>query len=165
MAADASGYWFLDGIDLWTSFGMLIEEGSANLLRYPPKKESITHDWMDADGIEVDLSRVFFGPREIPLVMGIIASSEEDFWLKHNAFISQLTQPGIRRLTISAHGERSYYIYYKECNNYNPVKALQGKEGARFVGAKFTVVIVEPKPDIDNTHVFIVDEDGRFLIT
>jgi hypothetical protein len=162
---DVSGFYFIDGIDLWTAFGLMIEEGSADFLRYPPKKVSIEHDWMDSNGIDVDLSRVFFGPREGVLNCAIFAESEDDFWTKHNQFIATMTQPNLRRLSIKAHGERSYNVYYKECNNYKQIKALKGLDTAYKIVGRFSLVIVEPEPTIDASNVFIVDEDGRFLIT
>jgi hypothetical protein len=162
---DASGNWYIDGIDLWIAFGMIIEKGSADLLALAPKKDSITHDWMDSNGIDVDLARVFFSEREIPLQLGILASSEEDYWAKRDAFFSQITQPGLHRLEIKAHGERSYHFYYKETNNYSQVSTLKGLPDSRQIGHKFTVVIVEPEPTLDSTTEFIIDEDGRFLVT
>ncbi len=162
---DVSGYYFIDGIDLWTTFGLVVEEGSADMLQYAPKKESIKHDWMDSNGVEVDLSRIFFGPREIILKCAILCESEEEFWEKHDDFISHLIQPGKRRLSIKAHGERSYYVYYKECNNYTQVKALQGIDTPKKVAARFSLVLEEPEPQVDASHTFLITEEGHFIIT
>ena len=167
--ADVSGYAWIDGIDLWTAFGLFIEKGSADFLRHPPKKDSITHDWMDSHGIDVDLSRYFFKERQGALNMGMIADSEEQFWEKHQSFIATLTQPGTRRLTLKAHGERSYFVFYKECNNWTQVKPLKGVDeqifGPNKVGAKFSLVVIEPNPQIDASLVYLVDEEGRFIVT
>lgn len=162
---DLSGKWYLDGIDLWLNFGLIIEKGSADLLALPPKKESITHDWKDANGIDVDLTNFFFAEREIPLQCGILAASEEQYWQKKEAFFSQITQPGLHRLEIKAHGERSYYIFYKETNNYSQVTTLRNLPDDRKIAHKFTVVVVEPEPQLFNDSVFIIDEDGRYLVT
>jgi hypothetical protein len=162
---DVSGRAFLDGIDLWTVFSVFIEEGSADFLRYPPKKESITRDWGDSHGVEVDLSRVFFGSREGVLNCAIITTSETDFWLKHNALISQLVQPEKRRLSFKSHGERSYYVYYKECNNYKSAAPLKGETDDGLFAYRFSLVIVEPEPVVDASHVFLVNEDDVFIIT
>jgi len=162
---DVSGYFFIDGIDLFTTFGMIIEEGSADFLKYPPKKAGIEHDWMDANGREVDLSRIFFDQREGVLNMAIFATTEDEFWTRHNQFISQMIQPGTHRLTLKSHGERSYYIYYKECNNYKKGKPLTGNGEANLVAYRFSIVVVEPEPQVDSSHVFLVAEDNVFIIT
>jgi hypothetical protein len=160
-----SGLSFIDGADLWTVYGMFIEKGTADFLRYAPKKDSITHDWMDANGIDVDLSRIFFSQREVNLSCAIITSDEDEFWAKHKAFVALMTQPGLRRLEITSHGQRSYFVYYKECNNYSQAIPLRGSTDPGMIAHKFNIVIVEPSPSTDNGDVFIVDEDGRFLIT
>lgn len=162
---DATGYFFLDGIDMWATFGVFIEEGSSDFLRYAPKKESIQHDWQDANGIEVDLSRIFFGPRDVILNCAIIVNTEEEFWEKHGFLISQLIQPELHRLSFKSHGERSYYVYYKECNNYKSVVPIKGDGLAGIKAYKFSLVLVEPEPQVDSSHVFLVTEDNVFLIT
>jgi hypothetical protein len=162
---DVSGRYFLDGNDLWLTFGVFIEEGSADFLRHPPKKTSIEHDWQDSNGVEVDLSRVFFDKREGVLNLAIITNSEADFWTKHENFISQWAQPGLHRLSFKSHGERSYYVYYKECNNYKSAKALTGDGNSGLIAYRFSMVIVEPEPQIDASHVFLITEDEYFLIT
>jgi hypothetical protein len=162
---DFTGYVFIDGIDLWTAFNIMVEEGSAEFLRWPPKKESISHNWKDRNGIDVDLSRFFFSERQGSLRMGMIADNEDSFWQKHEQLIATLTQPGTRRLEFKSHGSRSYFVYYKECNSWTQVKALKGDGGVNIVAAKFAMTIVEPEPQIDPSNIYIVDEEGRFLIT
>jgi hypothetical protein len=162
---DATGYAFLDGIDLWTQFRIFIESGSAALLQYAPKKESIVRDWGDANGVQVDLSRIFLGARDIVLNCAIVVQSEAEFWEKHNFLISQFAQPNLHRLSFKAHGERSYYVYYKECNNYKAEKALTGNGLTGLKAYRFSLVISEPEPEFDASHVFLVTEDNVFLIT
>lgn len=161
---DVTGYAWIDGIDLWTAFGVFIEKGSADFLKYAPKKESITHDWMDSDGLDVDLSRYFLQERTVALNCAIVTDTETDFWAKHNSFIATLLQPGTRRLELKAHVDKAYDIYYKECNNYSQVLPLKGTNDNRIAG-RFTLVIVEPNPKIDASLIFIVDDDGRYLVT
>jgi len=163
---DLSGKWFIDGIDLFATFKLFIEEGSADFLKFPPKKASIEHDWMDSHGREVDLSRVFLDQREGVLEMAIIATNRDDFFQKQSDFITHMTQPGKRRFEIDSHGNRSYYIYYKECNNFRAVKALTGSMTGYFA-YRFSLVVVEPEPQagIAGENVFLIDEDNRFIVT
>lgn len=161
---DLSGYWFIDGIDIFQTFSCWIEEGSADFLKYPPKKASIEHDWQDANGRDVDLSRIFFDQREGVLNMAIWATSQEAFFEKHKQLISHFIQPGLRRLSLKSHGERSYYIYYRECNNYKSVLPLTGADTGKFV-YRFSIVVVEPEPTVDASHTFLIDEEGHFIIT
>lgn len=153
---------FIDGMDFWGIFSVVVEGGSDGFLRYAPKKDSITRDWSDSNGIEVDLARVFTGPRDITLQCGIIAEDESDFWEKYNGFLAQWLLPGLHRVQVAEFGLRSYYCFYKDCSQFSRVSRIQGTSK---VGCKFTLTLTEPKPELENDDVFIVDEDGRFLIT
>lgn len=160
-----NGLWFIDGIDLYLTFKVVVETGSADWLKPPPRKESIEHDWKDSHGKEIDTERFFFDSREGVLNMALVADSEEEFREKLDHFVSHLTQPGKRRFSLKAHGERSYYIIYKETNNFTALKPLRGSDMEGKVVYRFSMVFVEPEPQIDNSHTFLIDEEGRFLIT
>ncbi|MFN3341905.1 MAG: hypothetical protein ACK40M_04365 [Flavobacteriales bacterium] len=159
------GLWFIDGIDLYLNFGIVIETGSADFLKPPPKKESIEHDWRDSNGREVDLERFFFDQREGALNMALIGTSEEDFREKLDNFIGHLTKPGLRRFSLKAHGDRSYYIYYKQTSNFTALKPLRGSDLDGKVVYKFSILVVEPEPQLNPADTFLVDEEGRFIIT
>jgi len=156
--------YFLDGYDMWLAFGVFVSKGSGDLLKYPPKKESITHDWQDSNGVDVDLSRVFFDMRKVAISFCIIADSEADFWAKHNNFIGQWIKPGLRRLTLASHPSKSYFVYYEECNSYEDVTKLLGLAATRTIAMRFNMVIVEPQPDNTYKNTYIVDEQNKFII-
>lgn len=158
----ASGRYWMDGRDLWDVFGVIVEDGSEGFLKLPAKKDSITHDWIDQDGIEVDLTNIFFHDRDITLTCVMIADNETDFWIKRSAFIAQLRQPGARRIEINELGARSFYVYYKENTGFNRyTRILEGN-----VVCRFLILFCENEPtEPTSDDVFIVDEDGRFLVT
>jgi hypothetical protein len=159
---DLSGQFQIDGKDLWTAYCVFIEKGSDQFLEYAAKKESIEHDWLDSNGVDVDLSRVFLQPREITLQCSIIANDEADFWLKHSGFIADLTQPGPRRITVVRFGDRSFFVHYKSCGNFTTFTKFKnlGK-----VAAKFSLTLREPNPEIDASNIILADEDGRLICT
>jgi hypothetical protein len=160
-----SGKWYLDSIDLWDIFSMIIEEGSADFLRYPAKKESVTHDWGDSNGIDVDLSRIFLKERKGVLQCAILAKNEAEFWDKHESFFATLIQPGLRRLELNSLGNRSFFIYYEENPMYKQVTRLTNSIVDGLIAHRFSISIVEPEPQINTQNVYIVTEDGKFLIT
>lgn len=164
MPSVCTGKWFIDGVDIYETFSVILEEGSAEFLRWPPKKPSIEHDWKDSNGRDVDLTQIFFDQREGTLNMAFICNSRDEFFQKQEAFISHMTQPGLRRLSFASHGERSYYVYYQECNNFKAERALKDPDAGK-IAYRFSMVIVEPEPVIDASHTFLIDHDGHFLIT
>jgi len=159
--ADATGRHFLDGMDLWTSFGIFVESGSDDFLKFPDRKDSISHDWQDSNGLDVDLSRVYFKDRDITLKMAIIVGSEEEFWTKRKAFLAQWAQPGTRRLTVGEF-QQTFYVYYKSCGSFSRFTRIMN---ATKIMCKFSIIVTEPEPTFDNNDVFLVDEDGRFIVS
>ena len=160
-----AGQFILDGKDFWTIFSILVESGSDDFLKYPSKKESITRNWSDADGIDIDLSAIFFNPRNISLRCAILADDEADFWLKYEAFIVQWKQPGIHRVEVGEFGLRSFYCFYDETNQFTRFTRVRDGNGQIKVACKFTLSIIEAEPRLNNNNVFIITQDGRFLIT
>jgi hypothetical protein len=162
---DYSGLWYMDSMDLWNSFSMIIEEGSADFLRFPSKKDSATHDWGDSNGIDVDLSRIFLKERKGVLQCAILATSESEFWDKHEAFFYRLIQPGLRRLEFNSHGNRSYFIFYEDNPLYRQVTKLKGTMSSGLIAHRFNLALVEPEPVLNPSNVFIVTDDGKFIIS
>lgn len=157
----AAGRFFIDGNDLWTNFGIVARSGSTDgFLKQPKKKESLTHDWQDTNGIDVDLSKIYLDKRDIPLKLAMVANTEEDFWRQHTQFFAMWTQPGLRRLTVREL-DRDFYVYYNDTTDYSKLKNLKAIGKLFFL---FTLVITEPKPSI-NEVFFLADEDGVFIIT
>ncbi|GAO43800.1 hypothetical protein [Flavihumibacter petaseus] len=156
-----SGWYRIDGRDLWTVYSMFVESGSDGFLKYAAKKESITHDWRDEDGLDVDLSQIFLKDRDITLNVAILAESESRFWEVYEAFLAHMMQPGQRRIEVTEFGDRSFNVFYKECNNF---KRFTRIKDSNLIGCKFSIVFTENKPSI-SSNVYIVDDQGRYLIT
>lgn len=162
-----NGLWRIDGIDLWSTYGIVLLEGSADFLKYPPKKQSIEHDWGDSDGIDVDLDRIFTSKREGILQFFIFANSTQDYFDKNDAFFQLWKKPGKRRIEIAAHNNRSYYIYYQETTSYEQVLNLKPGNplSVYAIRHKFSIHVIEPEPRAYPGNVHIITEDGKFLIT
>ena len=154
--------YYLDGIDLWTTFGITIRKGGLNdFLRLPKRKDSINHDWLDEDGLDIDLTRNFYAPKDITLPCFIVADTEDLFWQQYNNFLNVLKRPGTRRFSVSVFGY-DYYVYYRECVLYEKLTPFK-QTGKLF--CQFTLVVVEVKPGFGNKSTFLIDETNRFLIT
>lgn len=159
-----SGLWLLDGIDIWDAFAIGIESGLAQFLPLPERKESITHDWPDQNGLDIDVSKHYYKERTVTLTCWLICE-ESEFWAKRNAFIAQLSKPGQRRLTVSAHGGRSYFIIYKNTSGYTQVKTHGLKNiPTNMVVHQFSIILIEPMPQLEVADIFIAGDNGDFLV-
>lgn len=161
MAYDINNSYFLDGKSLYGVFGIGVESGSADLLKFPDRKDSTSHDWLDENGIDIDLSRVFVSSREATFNMWLIAASEEDFWNKYNTFFGFVVKPGLRRLTITEHG-KDYYVYYKKMGTLTRFTRIKETNE---IALKFSVTFIEADPTTNTAPVFLVTQSGAFIIT
>lgn len=152
--------YYIDGADLWTHYGVGVESGSDDFLKMPKRKDSITHDWMDEHGLDVDTSRVFLKDKEIDLKCHIIANSESDFWEKYNRLLTALTLPGERRMSVTELG-RDFFVIYKECTNFTRFTRIKGTSK---VACKFVLKLQQTLPAMTE-QTFIIDEANRFIIT
>lgn len=165
MALELSNMWWIDGIDLWSAFNLVIHKGATTFLELPPKKEGIEHDWLDADGKEFDLSKIFFQSREITLDCSIIATDEAAFIQKRDLLLNQFRKPGHRRLQFRSTGQRSFYVFYKDSSGWTAREALKGTPAEGQVMYSFNLVFVETNPMAGASEdVFLVTHDGAFLI-
>lgn len=156
------GKLFVDGTDLWTNFGVIGRKGYLDIfLKMPKRKESLTHDWLDTNGIDVDLSKIFLDKRDLPLKMVMVGNNEEDFWAKHGQFQALWTQPGLRRLTVRQFN-RDFYVHYQDMPEASKSGNLKNNSGKIFFF--FTLLLSEPKPSIEEVY-FLADDDGVFIIT
>jgi hypothetical protein len=162
---DLSGRYWIDGMDIWTAFGLFVESGSDGFLNYPTRKDGISHDWLDSNGIDVDTSLNFLGPRDITLNFALLCSSESDYWVKYENFISRMIQPGMRRIQLAQFVGRSYQVYYKSCQNYHRFTKIIDADDLHKIASKFSVTFTETNPAPNSSDTFIVTEEGHFLIT
>lgn len=159
------GYFFLDGMDLYLNFGVIIELGEAEALKYPPLKDPPKHDWLDQHGVEVDLTAPRFNERPITLRCALLAPDEAAFLERRDKFITQLMKTGLHRLEFKTHPGRQYFVYYKTTEAWSQNIALTGSTYAGLIGQKFTLTLVEPDPSKSFKHVTaIADDTGRVII-
>ncbi|GAA0561515.1 hypothetical protein [Chitinophaga japonensis] len=159
-----TGQYYMDGADLWLVYGITISAGSDDLLKPPARKDSISHDWEDENGIDIDLSRVYLQSREVTLQCNLLADSEVDFWNKYNSFFAMLIKPDLRRLEVSELS-KSFYVYYKEFPSFTRYTRIKKGPNAGKIAAQFQVTLVEAEPQIDSSNVYVIDEMNRFIIT
>lgn len=167
MAVNLTGFWSVEGLDLWDNFGAVIMKGTADFLKYAPAKPATQHDWDGESGVELDTSNPQFAPRTIVLQMGIHAANTLDCHTKRESLIAQLMTPGLHSFRIASHGlARFYAVSYRECSPFTAIKPLRLPSGDELSNVHhFTLTLFEPKPTLQNASSFITDEAGRFIVS
>lgn len=94
-----TGACYIDGVDIYAEFGVIITEGGYNeLLTFPAMKEPDKNDWAEYNGVEVDLSAPALAPLEVSITFARITGYA---W---NNFVYSLAVPGYRTINIPALG-------------------------------------------------------------
>lgn len=124
--------------NLFTEFGLVIQTGTAELLAYPERKESINNDWREENGIEYDLELPKFKDKEVTLQCAIIADNDADFWVFYDLFFEELKLPGLQDLFIWDHS-KTYKVFYKKCGP--PKKSTKRLKNVEKVFVKFPITL------------------------
>lgn len=149
----------LNGKSLKGLFGTLISGGSGSLLIYPKRKDSLSTDWPEEEGIDIDLSDPTFEAREFTLNMTLLADSLADFKSKYNGLFTELSGQDTHELYIGDH-DTTYIVYYKSQANF---KKLVNSFNNGKVGVTFDLVFGETNPDDNIPAVYLVDDQDRYL--
>lgn len=150
----------LNNNDLHTTFGVVVENGSNSFLAFPTRKDSLTNDFMDQNGIDIDLQDPRFKAREFVINCALYATSKEDFWNKYNGLFTELSASGQHTLYITDL-DREYKVYYKEQRGIKKLTPISGRSD---VWIRFDIVFGESNWTANIDQVFLIDHEGRYLI-
>lgn len=129
----------LNNKNLYDEFGLVIQTGTAELLRFPKRKKTFEQDWRESNGKEYDLTNPVFEDKEVTLQCAIIADSAGQFWEKYDAFFNEIAQPGRHELYIDDHDEKLYSVFYVDSSNFQ--KTSKKLKGVSKIFVKFNLTL------------------------
>lgn len=107
----------INGKNLQNVFRLIIQTGTAELLEYPERKDSLTNDWADENGKSYDLETPKFHDKEVTLKCCFFVDDDTQFWTAYNAFFAELQKKGYQQLFIYDHS-KIYEVFYKKTSNF-----------------------------------------------
>lgn len=123
------GSCIIDGIDI-ADFGMFIlKGGDYDFLSFPERKEPVKNNWHEYDGVDADLSEIYFKEKKVTVRFYIKADTAEGFIDNLNAFYDLISAPGYRRL-YSREFDKTFSLRYISCPEYSHRGGLY-KQGAK----------------------------------
>lgn len=131
------GACIIDGTDIAT-LGMFIVKGGDNgFLVFPERKPPMTNDWFEEDGLDVDLSEVFFEAKKISVKFYLTAADATTFKARLTAFATLLFQTGYRQIYVREF-DKTFSLRFKEISDYKHSGGLakSGKKSG-FVTVEF----------------------------
>lgn len=92
----------IDGTDLATLGMFILKGGDYDLLSFPERKKPAQNDWFEHDGLDVDLSEVFFKEKTVMIKYCLIANNATELQQRLNGFENLHFKAGYRQLYIQA---------------------------------------------------------------
>jgi len=123
----------IDGIDI-DNFGVFILKGGDNdFLSFPERKEPAQYNWHESDGLDIDLTEVYFKEKKVDVDFYIRASSGPEFKNRLTDFYKLLKSPGYRSI-YSREFDRTFSLRYISSSEYTHSGGLNksGNKWAKF---------------------------------
>jgi hypothetical protein len=140
-----TGEVFIDNNDIWTAYGMILLAGSYNDLLKPSKrKASLSNNWQDENGLEIDLTDPKYEAKTVGLSFILSADSEAEWWNRYNVFFALIKGSGEHSLYIKELSQ-IYQVYYIEVTSFEQITRIKT---VNKVVAKFTISFGIANPDI-----------------
>ncbi|MDL2254963.1 hypothetical protein LJC38_00075 [Parabacteroides sp. OttesenSCG-928-K15] len=108
----------IDGVDI-ADFGMFILRGGDNdFISYPERKMPYSNDWYEYNGIDADLTDVYFKEKTVSVKFHISASTGTEYIANWAHFRSLITAPGYRSVYIREF-QKTFLLRYISCSDFN----------------------------------------------
>lgn len=107
----------IDGTDIATLGMFIVKGGDTDFLSFPERKEPLTNDWFEEDGLDVDLSEVFFEAKKVSVKYYISAANATAFKQQLTAFETLHYQTGYRQIYIREF-DKTFSLRFKEISDY-----------------------------------------------
>lgn len=136
------GSCIIDGTDL-DDFGMyILKGGDFDFISYPERKEPLQNNWHEENGIDVDLSEVYFNEKDVNVRFYIRDDNAMTFKQHLTGFHKLMMDKGYRSL-YSREFDKTFKLRYVSTSDYNFKGGLY-KTGAK--RSEFTVNFVMDDP-------------------
>ena len=148
---------YLNGQDVFATWGVAIEKGLGTFLLPHEPKERIQHDWPEEPGLDIDLSPVELQAKEVTLRCWIAANGLEDFDIKYAAFFAELSKSQMHEWRVVDH-EKTYAVIYKAAKNGDKASGTLLRNRAYF---RFDLIFtVQPDLSAAPATSITVDSNG-----
>lgn len=120
-----TGTLLMDGTDCWTAYGISMDGTNNALLAFPERKDSLSFNYTDQDGLSIDLTAPAFKARQMKLSFWLMATNSTTFWTQYQSWFSALTSPGSRSIFISEL-QSTVSLFYVGTDSLDKVTPITG---------------------------------------
>jgi len=155
----------LNNKDFKTTFGTIVELGGTDaFIQFPDKKDSLSHNFPERNGIDKDLTNPKFNARKFKLMCVLTAkgadeaATKAEFWRLWDGMFTELSGSGVHELFLDA-WLRSFQVEYLSQANVK----RETLEPTQIV-VSFELNFGELDPFSNIQKVYLVDHNDRYLI-
>jgi len=145
------GACIIDGTDIATLGMFIVRGGDSDFLAFPERKEPLANDWFEEDGLDVDLSDVFFEAKKVSVKYYISANDATTFQNHLNAFETLHYQAGYRQIYVREF-DKTFALRFKEISDYKHSGGYV-KTGKKFGFITVDYMMDDPLQVYDSTLV------------
>ncbi len=143
------GKYFINNVDIFLQWGIIIKKGVfSELLRFPKRKELLTHNWNDEHGTERD-DTPLFDSMKVSMDIVFIAANEADFWTKYTDFYNFILASGYFVFRSEDLNKEFIYLY----DEMTPFKNLTPITQGNKVYSEFTITFIND--DVGSNEIVI----------
>lgn len=162
-----AGSCIINGVDI-ASLGMFILRGGDNdLIAFPDRKEPKSNDWFEQDGLDVDLSEIYFNAKKVTIKFYLNAVSTTDFLNNLKAFQQLITEAGNKSIYIREF-DKTFNLRYVSCAQFTFRGGLvKSSYKSAEIDVQFsddaplsifdTTVLIPLSTKVNNTYVYLND--------
>lgn len=129
MEAKMKGSCYIDNVDISAYGAFILRGGDNDFLSYPERKTPHSNDWYEQNGVEYDLSEVYFKEKKVSVKFHFAASSGVQLVSALASFRTLIAAPGEREIYMRDF-DKSFSLRYVSCSNYSHRGGL-AKKGSK----------------------------------
>lgn len=111
------GSCIIDGFDIDDLGGFILRGGDYDFLSFPERRDPLSENWFEYDGVDVDLSEIFFKEKSLTVKFHIKGETSDEFIYRLNGFYKRVSAPGYRIL-YSREFDRTFRLRFVSCPEY-----------------------------------------------
>ena len=116
----------IDNIDIGTLGMFILRGGDYDFLSFPDRKTPPSNNWHELNGLDVDLSEVYFKEKKVTVRFYIAADTGTQFEYNLNTFYSLVSSPGYKQLYSREFG-KTFSLRFVSCPSYEHAGGLYKK--------------------------------------
>ena len=142
-----TGKYFINGTDIWDAYGMFAPIGKdfyAQLLKAPIRKEGLTKNWPDQNGVQRSFHNIKYEDRQLDLPFVMYAISKSQLLAQYNAFSAfVLANQFITLKCVEI--DRLFTLKYRAMPTFNKLTTFEDNDR---IAIEFSISFIDEFPTV-----------------